>query len=178
MRLEVGRPYIAGRVALAPRAEYNFRGGQHELVLCLAELTETEVTAVREGEAEFALLVSGDVIFLFYRFGGAIDWSDAPYSWHLVPPGQRELPLPPTSDEGRAPLLAVLVDADRNLVRALRALTLSPEFTRALHEAIRAQAARPWSADRYDAELRRAYDRWPTSEAMLRAATVRTKGGA
>jgi hypothetical protein len=31
--LEVGKPYIPGLASIAPRAEYNFRAGQHELLL-------------------------------------------------------------------------------------------------------------------------------------------------
>jgi hypothetical protein len=176
--LSVGQPYIQGRASLDPRAEYNFRGGQHELLLCLRGLTAREVEAVRSGEAEFGLVLGEDVLFLLYRFGEAIRWSDAPYTWHLVPAGEREPPARRRSGESRALLTVVLVDADRNLVRALRALTLSPEFTRTLHAAIRRQAARVWTAEAYDAELRRAYARWPTSEAMLPAATVRCIGGA
>jgi len=175
--LEVGKRYIAGRAAIDPRAEYNFRGGQHELLLCLSSLTEREVEAVRRGEAEFGLVVSGDVIFFLYRFGEAIRWSDAPYSWHLVPPGERELPEPPATAETRALLSVVLVDADRNMVRALRALTFSPDFTRELHGAIREQAGRTWTVAAYDAELRRAYKRWPTTDLMLPAAVARCRGG-
>jgi len=176
--LEVGKPYLPDRARLEPRAEYNCRGGQHELLLCLSGLTEREVEAVRKGEAELGLVIWGDVLFFLYRFGEAIQWSDAPYSWHLVPAGERELPEPPATTETRALLSVVLVDADRNVVRALGAVTLSPDFTRELHRAIRRQAARPWPAEDYDAQLRRAYERWPDTEAMLAAAVARCLGGA
>jgi hypothetical protein len=175
--LEVGKPYLPGRTRLEPRAEYNWRAGQHELLLCLSDLTEAEVQAIAQGEAEFALLVWRDVIFLLFRFGDAIGWSDAPYSWHLVAPGERTLPPVELSAKARAVLAVILVDADRNVVRALRLVTFSPELTGALHGAIRAQAARPFDAAAYDAQLAEAYERWKTSEAMVAKATIRWRGG-
>ncbi len=80
--LEVGKPYVPGRTSIEPRVEYSFRRGQHELLLCFSQLSEDEIDAVGEGKAEFGLLIYGLVIFLLYRFGEAIAWSDAPYSWH------------------------------------------------------------------------------------------------
>ena len=57
MVLEVGKPYIGRRKSIGPRAEYIFRAGQHELLLCFTDLTEPEIRAVREGEPEIALVV-------------------------------------------------------------------------------------------------------------------------
>src|SRR5260370_13423918 len=93
--LEVGNPYVPGRTSIEPRVEYSFRRGQYELLLCFSQLSEDEIDAVGEGKAEFGLLIYGLVIFLLYRFGEAIAWSDAPYSWHRVPPEQRQLPETP-----------------------------------------------------------------------------------
>ena len=66
---------------------------------------------MRAGNAEFALLIYGLAIFFLYRFEKAIAWSDAPYSWHLVPADERQLPETPESAETRALLSVVLVDA-------------------------------------------------------------------
>jgi hypothetical protein len=73
--LEVGKPCVPGRTSIEPGVEYSFRRGQHELLLCLSQLSEDEVVAVREGKAEFGLLIYGLVIFLLYRFGEAIAWA-------------------------------------------------------------------------------------------------------
>lgn len=169
--LEVGKSYVPGRTSIEPRVEYSFRRGQHELLLCFSQLSEDEIDAVREGKAEFGLLIYGLVIFLLYRFGEAIAWSDAPYSWHRVPAEQQQLP---ETAEIRARLSVVLVDADRNVVRALRMGMLSPDFTRALHAAIADQAAGPWNPENFDAHLRSAYQSWPTTAQMLNHAIART----
>jgi hypothetical protein len=174
---EVGKPYIHGRTSIEPRVEYSFRRGQHELLLCFQQLSEDEIDAVRSvryGKAEFGLLIYGLVIFLLYRFGEAIAWGDAPYSWHRLPAEHRQLPeTPPETSKIGTPLSVVLVDADRNLVRAIRRRVLSPDFTRALHAAIAAQAAGPWSPENFEAHLRSAYESWPTTAQMLNHAITR-----
>jgi hypothetical protein len=176
--LEVGKSYVAGRASIEPRVQYSFRAGQHELLLALSRLTEDELTAVRDGNAEFALFVYGLVIFFLYRFQPAIAWSAASYSWHLVPAAERQLPEPPATAETRALLSVVLVDADENIVCALRTVTFSPEFMRVLRTAITEQAAGRWDPEDYETHLHSAYLSWPTTEEMLSRAIARTKGGA
>jgi hypothetical protein len=176
--LQVGKPYIAGVPSITPRAEYHYRGGCHELLLCFCHPTEDEIAAVRSGDSEFALLIYGLVIFFLYRFEKAIGWSDAPYSWHLVPADEQQLPPTLETTGMRALVSVVLVDADHNIVRALRTVALSPEFTRTLHAAIAEQAAGPWNPGDFDAQSRSAYQSWPTTEQMLSRAIARTRGGA
>jgi hypothetical protein len=119
-----------------------------------------------------------------FRFGDrpdrGIPWSDAPSSVHLTAAeqgGVLAVPDPHITLESRAVLEIVLVDAATGIIKALRDVSLSPEFTRALHQAIREQAEAPFDRRAYDRALQEAYRRWPTSEAMLRDAQARTRGG-
>lgn len=177
-RYRVGEPYVPGRRNWPEHVEYNFRGGEHELRLFLADLTAREIQDVRRGEAEFALVVEQPVIAFCYRFGRAIPWSDAPYSWHRVPEDQRTLPEPLPSGEGRALLHVILVEARSGIVQVLREVSLSPAFTAALHLAIREQAVRPWDAAEFDRVLTGLYRQYPTSAALVARAVARTRGGA
>lgn len=160
--------------------QYNYRGGEHELVVFIRRPGTAEMSAFKSGQAQFALAAlppeAPDVIALAVRFGG-MPWSDALYSWHLVPEDQRRIPetdLP----EQRILLSVVVVDCADGIVLALRGMTLSPEFTRALHAAIRDQSARPWPGEReYGRQIQALYARYPTSEALARAAAVRCNGG-
>lgn len=94
---QVGRPYHPGRRSWPEQAQYNYRAGGHELVLFLTRPSSREVRAVTRVSAEFALHVAsdGDPIVLLYRFSNqdssGLPWSDAPYSWHLVPQEERTL---------------------------------------------------------------------------------------
>ncbi len=176
--LQVGKPYIPGRTDWREGVEYNYRAGAHEMRMFFERPAVSEVEAVRKGECEFALAVEGPVIFLLYCFRPAIDWSDAPFSWHLVPEIERTLPQQ-EGNETRALLHVDLIEAKTGIVRALRVVTFSPEFTYALHNAIREQAASPWlGRDAYDAALRDAYRHYARSEDLLKRAVARTVGGA
>lgn len=174
--LSVGKPYSPGVTRYPECTQYNYRAGAHELVLFLSAPSHAEVLAARKGRAEFALYVEGPVVILAHRFGDDLPWSDSPYSWHLVPEEQRDLPSADLEQEMRARIQVILVDAATGLVRALRLLSLSPTFTRTLHQAIRDQAARPFAG--YDQALQAIYARYPSTAALVAAATARCVGGA
>jgi hypothetical protein len=173
---QVGAPYIPGKTSWAEGAEYNWRGGEHELRFFFRRVTDRERTAIRKGPCTFALAVHGPVVFFLYRFGEAIPWSDAPYSYHMVPEPERTVP-PQLSREQRALLHVILVNADSGLIEALRTVSLAPVFSRRLHEAITLQAALPFDQALYDRALDAVYRKYPTSERLLQTALVHCEGG-
>jgi hypothetical protein len=174
--LEVGRAYIAGRINWQG-AKYSYRSGKHELLLFFDSPSRADVQSVRDAPCEFALALEPPVIFFIYRFGESINWWNAPYSWHMVPAEQRSLPET-GGPETQALLHVVLVDAGTGIVCALRAVTFSPEFTRALHAGIREQAESRWPGQAaYDAALADLCRRYPTSADLLRRVSARTFGG-
>ena len=175
--LQVGHPYISGRTHWPEQSEYNYYRGQHELRLFWANPSADEVRGVRKGPAHFALYIEGPVIMMLYQFERACDWSDAPYSIHLVPQEHRTAPPVSAGPETRALLQVLLVDAATGVLRAIRAITLSPPFTAALHRAIDAQMHSTWDSGAYDQSLRSIYAKYPQSSDMLRAATIIERGG-
>jgi hypothetical protein len=174
--LAVGKPYMPGHRTFPEGSDYNYRSGAHELRLFLAHPTPKGVAAVESGPVEFGLMVESEGLFLVVRFGRALSF-DCSYQWHRVDPAER---VPPPSHEETSPelrvlLTIILVDAQSGLVRALRAVTFAPEFTRAIHCAIADQITRPFD----DA----AHSRW--ADSMLRYSTdqlwarttIRCRGG-
>lgn len=175
--LSVGSPYIIGKNEWPDGvAEYNYANDAHELRLFWSAPTDAEVAAVRQAPMHLALLVEDGIIFLVWRFEGIGDWSDCPFSIHLVPESHRRIP-PIAEGEERALLQVVLVDASTGLVCALRAVTIPPLATQLLVNAIREQAQRPFARSAYDQMLRSAYDRYPDSRVMAQAATLLVKAG-
>ena len=180
--LEVGKPYHPDRKIWPQAPQFSYRGGECELVLFFDQPTPAKVAAVKSGRAGFALYDRDGLVVLCHRFvhpKGGIPWSDAPYHYHRVAERERIPPPDPAqlSPESRAVLLVILVNATGGQVRALRQVSLSPEFTRALFRAIGHQAARPFDPRRYDAELKALYLRFPTSEYLAEACPVRCEGG-
>jgi len=173
--LEVGKPYPA---KLPESVQYNFRGGQHELLMVMRDLSEEDIADVRKGECEFAVVWNLGMIFFLYRFGKAIPWSDAPYSWWLVPESERTIPRPPASEDERALLMIILVSAEDGIVRVLRTVTLSQEMTKWLHDCIAQQAHGGWCGTAaHDNSIRNVYAIYPASAMMIDIADVRCKGG-
>lgn len=175
--LQVGQPYIPGRTHWPEQGEYNYYSGQHELRLFWESPSADEVRAVRKGAAHFALFVEGPVIVMLYQFAGACDWSDAPYSIHLVPQEHRTAPPVSAGPETRALMQVLLVDAATGVLRAIRAITLSPPFTAALHRAIDEQHRAAWDSGAYDQALQALYAKYLHSSAMVRAAVIVERGG-
>src|SRR5262249_3425169 len=128
-RIQVGKPLVAGRTHWLEAGEFNVYNNGLELRLFFPHPTEAEIRGVKQAACQFALFVAGDVLFFLYRFAG-LPWSDAPYSWHLVPSDRRVLPAMQDTGGTRGLLQIILTDAETGIVQVLRAVTLSLEFTR------------------------------------------------
>ena len=183
---EVGKPYDPRRTVWPEGADYNFRAGGHELRIFLGRATPAEVEAVRSAPAEFGFcpVEFGSVaepagLVLVARFGPALAF-DCSYHGHRMAEvtGDRSLPPPTeeTSPDLRALLSITLVEATTGRVLALRAVTFSPEFTRAIHRAIAEQAA--------GASDRAGHQRWAealtaryTTHQLWARCAIRCRGG-
>jgi hypothetical protein len=176
-KYEVGKPYIEGRTRWEETADYNYRGGEHELRLFLKTPSAEEIEMIRFGLSRFALAVTGPVIWLAFKFGD-LPWSDASFNIHLVPDPERQPPPPLTREQGRALLNVILVDADTGIVQALRLVSFSPAFSNALHKAIQAQWETGWPGDdAYHLQITRTLNTYSSKAIANQLATVTCKGG-
>lgn len=175
-KLEIGKPYVPGIRKWPEGIEYNYRDDTHQLRIFYPTVARDEVSSVRTGAAEFALVVAGDIILLLFKFESALGWSDAPYSWHLVSAENRTLP---ELDAEQSPMLLIsLIGADNGILEALRVISFPTEFTEKLNAAIRQQAKRPISRASYDRQLNELFRRYRTQDLLPRAiARFRTTGG-
>lgn len=172
---EVGKLYHPDRRKWGENVEYNYRGGAHELRLFYPSPTIMEIEAVRSGEAKFALYPYLDVIFFCFKFGDQ-PWSDSPYNIHLVGEAERQLPSDVDNADQRALLTTFMIDANTGILKAMRAVSLSSAFTRALHAAIWKQHEQPFPAD-YDAQIQRVYGSHTSNQIANKLAIVKCKGG-
>ncbi len=182
MQYEVGTLYNSNRTRWPKAVQYNFRAGFHELLMFLPNLSPLEVRDIMEGRCEFAFLEAGDVIVFLFRIGGTMPWGDALYSWHMIRernPGEAILPEAEASDRSRILLHVFLVEATTGILKGIRDVSLSPEFSAALQAAIRQQAERPWPGEvEYTRQVEALYQRYPKARDMLRHAAAKTRGGA
>lgn len=172
----VGELLHRGRRAWPEGSQFSFGPGGHELSLFHQKIDDELVDGVRRGPAEFALIVVAPVIVLAYRFGESIQWNDVPYSWHLQPTAMRFVPASVVAPETRSLLWITLVGAGDGIIHAQRGVTLSPPFTRALHEAIRTQAMCAFRPEECTKAISRIFLKYPRTVDRLAIASVRTMG--
>jgi hypothetical protein len=172
----VGEPLQRGRRHWTVGAQYSYGTNGHELTLFRSDLSERMVQEVRYGEAEFAATIQLPLINLSYRFQGSIPWNDVPYCWQMQPAHCRVVPPPEASPETRALLWITLVGAHDGIIHAQRGMTLAPEFTRVLNNAIRAQARLPFDPDRCMTAIGELLVSFPDPISRLAQAQARTMG--
>ena len=173
--LEVGKRYNSGVESWPEGAQYNYRGNTHELLLFFAEPSESEISSVRSGMVDIAVTSVSDILLLLFRFEPGIPWSDAPYSYWMVPSGERVAP-PVLPGEQRPIWQTILIDAGSGIVHAIRTVTLSTRLGSVLHELIRDQAAKPITQAQYDSAIDSIFTKYPT-KALLERAVAKCKGG-
>jgi hypothetical protein len=173
----IGKPLFEGRTELPEAIEYNYQAGDHTLLLSMKNLHPKEIEAVRQEEAEFGLYCENSIVFLLYRFGKTLPWSDSAFSWWNVSEEDRRTPAPPENPAERILLKIILIEAATGIVKAIRVTTLSPEFTEKLHNAIRQQAtSEEFSRAEFVARSLAIYQKCSPAEFAAKA-IIKTKGG-
>jgi hypothetical protein len=173
----IGKPLFEDRTELPEAIEYNYQAGDHTLLLSMKNLHPKEIEAVREAEAEFGLYCENGIVFLLYRFGDTLPWSDSAFSWWNVAVEDRQIPAPQANPAERILLKIILVEAGNGIVKAIRVTTLSPAFTEKLHDAIRQQAkGEPFSRNEFVNRSLQIYQKFTPAEFAANA-VVKTKGG-
>jgi hypothetical protein len=109
------------------------------------------------------------------RFGD-LPWADCPFDWHRV----REASSTGEPDSLRDPWMRIvlrvaLLDSTTSIVKALRLMTWSPEFSAAVINSMRRQAELP-DNDIFERKRVELYSR-TTSEDIARMAFIRCWGG-
>ncbi len=173
----LGKPLFEGRKELPEAVEYNYQAGDHTLLLSMKNLHRKEIEAIREAESEFGLYCENGIIFLLYRFGEVLPWSDCAFSWWNVAKEDRRIPAPPANPAERILLKIILAEASTGIVKAIRVTTFSPRFTEKLHEAIKNQATgNEFPREEFITRSLAIYKNKNSAE-LAANAIVKTKGG-
>jgi len=165
-RYEVGKIYHPGKTHWQQGTDFNYRANSLELRMFFSKLTRQDIRAIRDGRCTLAFAVIDDLIWFLFEFGPACPWSDNSYSIHLVP--EQERTIPPILQPGeRATFYIILVHAETGIIAALRAISLGHDFSKALYDAIRDQANKPFSPTKHDQAIASVYRKYPTTTALL-----------
>lgn len=119
--------------------------------------TSAERNAFKNGVAQFKLVAVDGVMFFLARFGSA-NWMDAPYCRAY---SDFVLCRPPAGLG--LPLTVVLVDATTGIVKSLRTIGLSTEFSSAILD-MAAQQPTPDDRATYEKTLSQIFGRYTTND--------------
>jgi len=123
----------------------------------------------------FGLLSYQDVLFLVARCGSL--YGDAPFSWHLTTKKARSAQAPLDTPDARTFFRVYLIDAKTSTLKAIRDVSLSPEFSREMLATLSAQSARPWIGDEaFKMQIACAALHWPNDKKFMSACTCRCVG--
>jgi len=135
--------------------------------------TEHEISQYRPNvpfQAQICML--GGIIFMLFKFGD-LPWFNAPYHGSL----SKTLTIEPNmligSDDG-LPLSIIMADASNGVVKELRIIKLSNEFSRALLEKVKIQIETPLSLQECDDVVDSIYAKYTTRD-LLKFCTSRFK---
>lgn len=179
----VGRRLSWGKFPSPPGVEYNWRDGQHLLYMALPNPTPQEIASVGRGNAEFALLLEGGLMLFLFHFltkenEEVLPWGEAPFAVQYIPRDEY-VPIDRNFDDGGHALLhIILVDSLSGVVKAMKATTFSPEFTRVLYQEIaRQEDTEALTEAEYEAKLNSIRRRYPEVSSILPKAAARCNGG-
>jgi hypothetical protein len=127
--------YNPHRTAWAETIEFNYFNGMCRYNFFLRSPHPQEVAAFANADIDISILIISNIIFIpiFFSTDRVPDLlGDAAFNWWNLPENVRERPI----DLETYLLQAVLIDADNGIVKGVCILSLPPEFTAKLKQAI------------------------------------------
>lgn len=119
---------------------------------------------------EIRFVVLGSVIMITAKIGN-LEWMDAPYNPHLSP-GLTKFTIP--QDKERIALNLILVDAKTGLVKALRMIGLSNDFSRKIFGEMMDQKTKIFNHGLYLKELNQIFAKYQTRD-IVKMSVARCK---
>ncbi|MFA5322147.1 MAG: hypothetical protein WC373_05680, partial [Smithella sp.] len=138
-KFEVGQPYKPGTTHYSEDTRFDFQQSGAVLELYFNRPTGDEIQDVTRGRFEIGFYDRGSVIFMLFKFGGW-RWMDAPYTVHLSAPFTFEDPTPGTGYG----LSIFLIDAATGILRGMRYVSLSTEFSQKFKFSVERQKEKPF----------------------------------
>lgn len=169
--LSVGELYFPGKRAWPEAVEYNYFSNKHELRFLLKNPSRYITEVISKMPVQLGLFTEDDIILLVYKF---IDYKKqlipvkgySPFSIHLVPDNMRTFPETSEAMESEELLHIHLIDADTGILRVVRNVPLSTEFSASLCSAIIEQGKVPLTED-YNDRLQELDKRYPDDESLM-----------
>lgn len=158
-KLEIGKLYIQDRTYYKEETRFDYTQAGAKLEIFFNRPTIQEIRDITKGELRIGFAEVQDIIFMLFRFGKG-EFMDAPYTVHLSVPFEFE-ELVENSGYG---LLITLVDASNGILKGMRLVGFSNEFSKAFRQVVERQKACKFNTRNYDATLNMIFDQYSTAD--------------
>ena len=170
--IEVGKRYPGSIGNEGVTLDYN---NGFTLYVFIPDITPTEANGFKKGKYKFALTEVQGILFFLSEFKGAISMSDSPFHFGLYKDNRvKNLPTTFGDSEGLA-LNIVVVDSATSIVKALRMIGLSNEFSAKLLEICLKQSQQTVDPTKYNRQLYDIQGRY-SADVLYRMASVECEG--
>ena len=158
-KYEIGQLFQPGVTRYNEETRFDFLQDGAVLMLFFNHPTPQEIEDIRSGRFEIGFCEKSGIIFMLFRFGSG-QYMDAPYSLHLSKPFTIEKP-----ELGMGYGLTVfLVDAATGILKAIRYVGLSRDFSNRFRKAVERQKEESFNCAEYDAKLNYIYKNYTTKD--------------
>ncbi len=163
-RFEVGKLFTESITRYPEGVKFEFTQSGPVLLLFFDSPTEHEINSVKTGKLEVGLYSRDNILFFLCKFEGT-PWMDAPYSIHLSKPFFFDQM---TETQGFG-LQIFLVDARTGILKAMRLIGLSNDFSKKLRVAMEKQRMQPFNKAAYNQIINALYANYTTKDLVDRA---------
>jgi len=163
-KFEVGKPYKEGAKNFVEGVKFDFQQTGATLELYYSRPTAQEIEDVTGGSFELGFTEKDSIIFMLFRFGSG-QHMDAPYTVHLSAPFEfMEL------REGLGFGLNIfLIDAATGILKGMRYVGLSTDFSRRFQKAVERQKQMSFDKAEHFRTIQRIYGNYSTDDLVERA---------
>lgn len=162
--LSVGQCYEQFASNLDVMTRIHFRETFWQLDIGMRHITPAEVHEIQYGDLSIAFSEINYCLFILFKFG-TLSWADAPYEPRLH---KRKFDFYEFKPGSGIPLNICISDTSNGLLVAMRSMGLGTTFSNGLHMACRELQEQPFSESSFDWMIKKTYNRYKTSDAMLK----------
>lgn len=163
-KLEVGQLFEEGKTKYNEGTRFDFQQSGPILYLFFSRPSERETEWIRAGKFELGFTEKDEIIFMLFKFGG-MNYVDAPYSVHL----SKEFTFDELQEGMGFGLNVNLIDASTGILKVIRYVGLSTDFSRRFMKAVERQRKIDFDKTKYFAAIQQIYGNYSTDDLVQRA---------
>jgi len=169
-KYEIGQLFQPGVTRYNEETRFDFLQDGAVLMLFFNHPTPQEIEDIRSGRFEIGFCEKDSIIFMLFRFGSQ-PYIDAPYTVHL----SHEFEFMDLQQDMGYGLNIFLVDAATGILKVIRYVGLSTDFSNRFRKAVERQKHAAFDKESYNAAISQIYRNYSTDDLVKQAVVMQKK---